>query len=82
MNTSVATQTEAHRVGDIIGRLMAEQGRKAQWLAAEMGISYGTFRLIRRNQRDLTLPEADRLSKALGVSITTFLPEATDGQAT
>lgn len=62
-----------------LARVVREQGRLKGWLAEQMGI--GPFRLSRllSGERSLTLEEAAKAARALGVPMETFLPEDTDG---
>jgi plasmid maintenance system antidote protein VapI len=62
-------------LGDLIRRLCNEHGRKAYWVAAQLGMHPATFRRVLSGDRELSRAEANRLGEIFGVPPTTFLPE-------
>lgn len=57
-----------------VARLIREQGRQKQWVARQIGVSPSEMTKILRGDRVLTLPQAQRLAQALGVTIEDFAP--------
>lgn len=74
MITSAAT-TET--IGDRVRRHCNESGRKAYWVAAQLGMNRNAFGLVLKGERQLSVPEAITLGNIFGVSPETFLPEET-----
>lgn len=64
--------TPASRPGPIVRRLVDEQGRKYAWVADQLGVSRQLLGRIVAGERDLTIGEAQRLARILGVPVTTF----------
>ncbi|HRI06492.1 MAG TPA: helix-turn-helix transcriptional regulator [Nannocystaceae bacterium] len=57
-----------------VARLIREQGRQKQWVARQIGVSPSEMTKILRGDRVLTLPQAQRLAQALGVTIEDLAP--------
>ena len=57
-----------------VARLVREQGRQKQWVARQIGVSPSEMTRILRGDRVLTLPQAQRLAQALGVTIEDLAP--------
>ncbi len=59
-----------------IKKLRTQHGLSQEDVAKNLGISRPTYVQIEKNERDLTIPEAQKLSDIFGMTLTDFLTEA------
>lgn len=60
-------------IGKFIKKMRSKMGYSQEFLADEMGISRPTLLQIEKNQRELTVPEAKKLSDIFGISLENLL---------
>lgn len=74
----MATQTMSARASSVVRKVLAEQGRTQEWLAAETGIPMRTLarRLHKVNPSGMSLDELGDIAHALGTDVITLLASA------
>ena len=61
--------------GQRIRQLRLAKGIKAQWVAAQIGVSPSIYHRIESGKQNLSVERAQQIADALGVSITDLLPQ-------
>lgn len=70
---------EIHQSESMLAQFIQDQRKKRdfsqEYIASELGISRPTYLQIERGERDLTVPEAQKLAAIFGISLEDFLAE-------
>ena len=78
MRTTIKEGVIIIKTGQRIRQLRLAKGIKAQWVAAQIGVSPSIYHRIEAGKQNLSVERAQRIADALGVSVTDLLPQETE----
>jgi len=71
----VAEETLAKRFGELVRRLRQERGYSQEEFSFRVGLHQTYISSVERGERNVTIGTADRIAKALGISLSGLFKE-------